>query len=158
MKKLCFLLLLLLTLTACQSVPQEETTTAPTVTETVPPTLGQTGKCRVAYRGSVSAVKYVTSPDQLPDVEDLQEYDAEWFRDHALILVTETVPSGSIQVAIESVSIDGDTATVTLSHTMEGDAGTMDMAAWLLWAEVEPNLTCTWTIANPALKTETITD
>lgn len=158
MKKLFVLLLLLLSLTACQSAVPEETTTVPTVTETTPSAPLRTGACRVAYRGSVSSVKYVTAPDQLPQLEELKEYDAQWFEDHALILVTETVPSGSIRIDIESVTIDGDTATVTLSHTMEGDAGTMDMAAWLLWAEVPPGLNCTWTITNPALKTEIITD
>ena len=113
----------------------------------------KTGRVRVAYTGNASSVRYVTRVEELPDNEALNGYDAAYFEDHALVLVVETVSSGSAQVDI--ASIEG--GVVTLSHKMPGGEGTTDMATWLLWAEVEPGLDWTWSVANPALKSDALT-
>lgn len=113
--------------------------------------LGNTGCVRVAYNGNVSSVRYITAADQLPDNEALKAYDDAYFAEKALIVVYETTGSGSVEVGIASVK-DG---AVTLSHDMPGDAGTADMATWLLWAEVDAGLDYTWTVANPAVKPDT---
>lgn len=110
--------------------------------------LGNTGRVRVAYTGSTSYVRYITAVEQLPDNEALKAYDAAYFETKALLVVVETVGSGSVQVGIESV----ENGVVTLSHEMSGDAGTADMATWLLWAEVEAGLDYTWSVANPAVE------
>lgn len=121
-----------------------------------PVSIGGTGKVRIDYTGSPSIVRYVTSPAELPDCEALADYDEAWFQDHALVLVTETVGSGSVKVEIASITLAEGAASVELSHEMSGDAGTADIAAWLLWAEVAPGLEeLTWTVANPALSSET---
>ena len=113
------------------------------------------GKLRITYTVNRNSAVYVTSADQLPDYEELAQYDDAFFAEHALVLVTETVNSGSVDVGILSININGSTASVTLAHDApEGDA-TADMATWLLWAVVEPGLDCQWTVANPALESET---
>ena len=114
--------------------------------------LGESGKARITYTENRSSVSYITSASMLPDQDELKKYDDAYFKDHALVLVTETVTSGSIKVGIESVTVDGDQAVVTLSREMSGDFGTTDMATWLIWVEVETGLDCQWTVANPALK------
>lgn len=154
---------LALALTACGSADSGETTLPsapiPTATDTnAAPTVGETGRARLAYTGNTSSVRYVTSPDHLPDVEGLEGYDEAYFQNKALLLVTESVPSGSMVVDIESIIIDDGTAVITLSHQMQGDAGTTDMATWLVWAEVDAGMNYTWTIANPMLKTEAVTE
>ena len=108
---------------------------------------------RILYTGNRSGVTYVTDPSQLPKDEAFAGYDAEFFRSHALILVTDTVGSGSVRVSIRDITIRGNTASVTLSRTMAGNMGTADMATWRIWAEVEPGLRCSWTVANPAFRT-----
>lgn len=113
------------------------------------------GKMRLTYTGNRSGVVYVTAASQLPNYSELAGYDDAYFEDHALVLVTETVSSGSVDVGIAAVHVDGQTATVTLYHEAPepGRSNTTDMATWLLWAEVEPGLEgCAWTVANPALK------
>lgn len=112
--------------------------------------LDRTGRERVSYTGNVSSVVYVTNAAHLPDYEALQGYDEAYFADRALLVVLETVNSGSVTVDIESV----ENGVVTLSHAMSGDAGTADMATWLLWTEVEQGLDCTWSVANPALESD----
>ena len=109
--------------------------------------LGETGCVRITYTNNVSNVRYVTKVEELPDYEALAKYDAAYFENKALLVILETTASGSVQVGIESIA-DG---TVTLSHEMSGDAGTTDMATWLLWAEVDQGLEGNWKVANPAL-------
>ena len=122
-----------------------------------PVTINGTGKARIDYTGSRSEVRYVTSAEALPDCEGLADYDGAWFQDHALVLVTETVNSGSVEVEIAAITLENGTASVELSHGMSGDYGTNDMATWLLWAEVEPGLEgLTWTVANPALSPDSV--
>ena len=108
---------------------------------------------RIPYAGNRSGVTYVTDPAQLPQDEAFAGYDAEFFRSHALILVTDTVGSGSVRVSIRDITIRGNTASVTLSRTMAGNMGTADMATWRIWAEVEPGLQYSWSVANPACRT-----
>lgn len=110
------------------------------------------GTQRIGYSGIVSSVVYVTSPAQLPQNEAFSKYDEAFFREHALVLVTDTVGSGSVRVGIERILISGNTAHVKVSREMPGDVGTADMATWLIWAEVDAGLTCQWSVLNPAYR------
>lgn len=178
---LCLILMLSVLLWGCQSAPAvsgdqgtkdntEEVTQAQLdVTEIQDPgvtlpkneqetrgesaAVGRTGCVRVEYTGNVSSVRYITGVDQLPDHEALAAYDAAYFEDKALVLVRETVTSGSVRVGIAAIE-DG---VVTLSHEMSGEMGTADMATWLLWAEVEQGLDWDWSVANPAVEPNTHT-
>ena len=119
---------------------------------------GQVDRLRLTYNGNVSSALYVTSAAQLPDYPELSAYDDAFFKDHALVLVQESVNSGSVEVGIESVSLKADhAAVVTLTHQGpgEGQVGTADMATWLLWTEVDTGLEdYQWTVANPALESQ----
>lgn len=115
--------------------------------------LGATGCVRVSYNGNISSVRYITSVDQLPGNEALKGYDEAYFAEKALVVVYETVGSGSVKVGIESI----DNGVVTISHDLPGDVGTADMATWLLWAEVDAGLDYTWSVANPAVEPNTST-
>lgn len=130
--------------------------TLPKVTDTLqdgtPVDIQNTGKLRITYTGDISAVRYITSVEELPKNEAFARYDEAYFQTHALVLVTETVGSGSVQVEIEAIHVDGEAASVTLSHQMPGQAGTTDMATWLLWAEVESGMNYRWSVANSAVK------
>lgn len=115
------------------------------------------GKVRITYTGNRSSVVYITSVDQLPDELDGEGYDEAYFEEHALILVTETVSSGSVDVGILSVAYSGDTALVTLYHEVpDGAMTTDDMATWLIWAEAEPDLDYQWLVENPALESDAV--
>ena len=102
---------------------------------------GQVNRLRLTYSGP-----------------ELSAYDDAFFKDHALVLVQESVSSGSVEVGIESVSLKADhAAVVTLTHQGpgEGQVGTADMATWLLWTEVDTGLEdYQWTVANPALESQ----
>lgn len=117
-----------------------------------------TGKIRIPYTGKRSSVIYVTSASSLPDYEELEIYDDAYFQEHALLLVTETVNSGSIDVGIQSVDVEGSSAILTLYHNkpFRSSAITEDMATWLLWLEVESGLDYQWKIANPALRNDAV--
>lgn len=117
------------------------------------------GKLRITYNGNESSVRYVTSVDQLPTYEELQKYDEDYFQDHALVVVTESVSSGSVDVEIDSIRYTDTVNQVVLYHSAPGDdaAGTGDMATWLLWAEVDADLEGTWTVSNPALPSDAVT-
>ena len=119
--------------------------------------MANTGKLRIGYTDGRSSVQYITSADALPEYEALAKYDEEFFREHALVLVTETLGSGSIQVDISAITVLGNTATVHLSRYQPGDVGTADMATWLLWAEVDRDLPYQWTVKNPAYPSNTET-
>lgn len=114
--------------------------------------IDDTGKVRIDYTVNRSSVQYITSASMLPDYEELKGYDDAYFQDHALVLVIETVSSGSAKVGIDSIFVDGVNASVVLSHEMPDGMGTADMATWLLWAEVETGLECEWSVANPAIQ------
>lgn len=115
---------------------------------------GDTGRLRIAYTVNLSSVRYITSAADLPGYEEFAQYDDAWFQNHALVLVTETVGSGSVELGINAIHVEGGMATVTLSHEMKGQAGTADMATWLLWTEVETGLDYQWTVANPAIPSQ----
>lgn len=104
---------------------------------------------RIGYSGLRSNVVYVTSTAQLPKLEVFAKYDAEFFREHALVLVTDTVGSGSVRVGIERITVSGNTAYVTVSRNLPGEVGTSDMATWYIWAEVETGLSLQWKVTNP---------
>lgn len=175
MKKIiCILTALMLLLTGCQTVGGETTpaeTTAPPAEATTPvgettvptlpmnPVIGATepgdsiafsnpGKMRIVYTGPRSSVQYVTSVAQLPAEEWFQDYDEEFFKTKALLIVVETVNSGSVQLEIESIRVSGDTASVEVKRTMSGDVGTTDMATWMLWVEVSNELDYNWVLPN----------
>lgn len=124
---------------------------------TIPPELQTSveiqkqGKVQVSYTINLSSVKYITSASALPDHEVLADYDDAWFADHALVLVYETVSSGSVDVSIASIQISDSAASVILSHTPAG-TGTTVMTTWLLWAEVDAGLSYDWSVSNPALE------
>ncbi len=112
------------------------------------------GSKRITYTGNQNAIAYITSPDQLPTVsaEELKKYDADFFRTKALVLIKETVGSGSTRISIQSIKQKDRTVCVTLLHESP-EVGTADMATWLLWAEVDLGMEdCQWVLANPALK------
>lgn len=115
-----------------------------------------TGKVRIPYTGNRSSIVYVTSASSLPDYEGLESYDDTYFQEHALVLIVETVNSGSIDVGIFSVDMDDSTATVTLYHSNPSGMGTADMATWLIWMEVDSGLDYQWSVANPALKSDAV--
>lgn len=166
---LAWLLVLCLCLTACteKTAAGDSTPTAgsaapsiPTVTKgpsrldkSVDFELG--GKIRVHYTVNMSAARYIDSPEKLPDYAELKQYNADWFRDHALLLVYETVRSSSLQVGIESILLEDGQARIKLSHTPGDTVGTTVPTTWLLWAEVDAGMNCTWNVENPAEKSET---
>ena len=114
------------------------------------------GKERITYERNESAVRYVTSADQLPDWEALETYDDAYFETHALILVTQSVSSGSVDVSIKAIQKTETGYGVVLSYgdSRKDQVGTNDMATWLLWAETEQGQDGTWEIVNPALTPE----
>lgn len=134
---------------------QTESSSVPPEDNTVTPDgflqLGDSGKARLPYDGNRSGVIYVTSASQLPDLKEMAGYDDAYFEDHGLVLVTETVKSGSVQVGINSITVKDGVASVELSRQSQGDFSTTDMATWLVWAEVDGNLNCCWEVANPAV-------
>ena len=99
---------------------------------------------RIRYNGAVSTVKYITSVDQLPDYDVFKQYDAAFFQDKALVLVTQSTGSGSIRLEIDSLSVEDGEVKVKLKQTAGGDVSTSDMAAWLLWVEVSAGLELEW--------------
>ena len=179
-KMICAILALMLLLTGCQAAVTETTppteTNLPTeIQEMIFPTLPESGfhsdpvlgtlegeelpfenagKVRLTYEGNRSYVLYVTSVEQLPAGGSWTGYDESYFETKALLIVVETLNSGSVQVDLESILVDGDTASVHIKRTMAGEVGTADMATWMLWAEVEAGLELNWTLANASLLPE----
>ncbi len=176
MKKIvCLILALLCLLTGCRSAgpvsddpavqPSGSETTLPAntdsseTTEATQPardsvTMGQTGKLRLTYTGNRSGVRYITDPSQLPDYPELAGYDAAYFQEHGLLLVTETVASSSVNVEIQSIVVENGIALVTLDHQIPSGQSTADMTTWLLWVEVDAGLDLSWSITNPAFPPE----
>lgn len=113
------------------------------------------GSFRLTYDGNQSSVVYVTKAKQLENyiqqgAEELSRYDDAYFAKKALVLVVDTVKSGSVKVQIESITVTGEEALVTLSRRSP-QYGTNDMATWLLWCEAEQGLSqLAWSVTNPA--------
>ena len=177
-KMICAILAMMLMLTGCQAAVGETTPptqTAPVPVEgTLPqentfPTLPESGfrpnpgiggqegeslpfenagKVRLKYEGNRSYIRYVTSVEQLPKEGSWNGYDAAYFQTKALLIVVETLSSGTVQVDLESILVDGNTASINIKRTMAGEVGTTDMATWMLWAEVEKGLEYEWTLLN----------
>ncbi len=166
-KMVAWILILCLCLGACTAEnPAGEGGSKPSATvsdQTVPtpPTrgpldLGKTvkfelgGKLQVNHTVNISSARYIDGPDKLPVREELQKYDEAWFRDHALVLIYETVGNSSMDVGIESILLEEGEAQITLSHKPGKNPGTTRMTTWLIWVEVEQGLDYTWTVLNPA--------
>lgn len=179
-KMLCMLMALCLLLAGCQAAEQTDPQTESTVPSTAPVgestnaaeevteevtqpelsiettgpaedvALGETGKIRIEYTGNRSGVQYITDASNVPDYEELAGYDEAYFEEHALLVVIDTVTSGSMQVEIGGIQVQDGIASVTVDRKLSGDVGTTDMATWLLWAEVERGLEYEWTIVNTA--------
>lgn len=113
------------------------------------------GSFRLTYDGNRSSVVYVTKAEQLENyiqqgAEELAQYDDAYFAKKALVLVVETVKSGSVKVQIESITMTEAEALVTLSRQAP-QYGTDDMATWLLWCEAKQGLSqLAWSVTNPA--------
>ncbi len=177
-KMICAILALMLVLTGCQATGGETTapvettlaltegtqpqeTTFPTLPEigiATGPVLGglegdqlafeNAGKARLQYQGNRSYVRYVTSVEDLPPECSWEGYDEAYFQTKALLIVVETLNSGSVQVELEAIRVEGDTASVHIKRTVAGEVGTTDMATWMFWAEVDKDLNYKWSLAN----------
>ena len=115
------------------------------------------GKMRITYTGNKNYVQYITSSASLDNygLDVLKQYDDAFFEKKALVLVCETVTSGSIRVSIDQILQQDTGMTVVLSREMPGDAGTADMATWLIWAEVDAGWDeYSWILHNPMLQSE----
>lgn len=139
----------------------------PTTTNTTHPSLGDEthgkpdigidvnfkllGSVALNHTVNISQAKYITSASQLPKNEELSKYDDQWFQDHALLVIHESVSSGNVKVDVEKIKLDGTTANITLEHTPNGALGSGIKVTWLLWLEVEKGLSYTWQVANPAM-------
>ena len=116
------------------------------------------GKTRITYTHNQNYVRYITSPAALDHygIDALKQYDETFFEKKALVLVCETVTSGSLQVSIDQILQQDSQMTVVLSREMPGEVGTTDMATWLIWAEVDAVWDgYSWVLHNPMLKPET---
>lgn len=135
-----------------ETTPWEPTTPATTVPAQIGDdlTLNATGSARHNYTTAVSFVRYITSADQLPQNEALAAYDDSYFETGALVLVADTVNSGSVTVSIEQITVTDGEAHVVLAHEASGDMGIPAMTSWLAWAEVAPGLELTWILDNPS--------
>ncbi len=110
------------------------------------------GTQNVKHSLDISQAKYITSVDDLPSYDALAEYDEAWFREHALLVILETVPGGKITIDIDSIKLDGSRADITLARGYDGKLSTTTNVVWLVWAEVERDLHYTWNITNPTLE------
>lgn len=114
-------------------------------------------KTRITYTHNQNYVQYITSATALDryGMDVFKQYDETFFEKKALVLVCETVTSGSLQVSIDQIVQQDSQITVVLSRELPGDAGTSDMATWLIWAEVDAGRNgYTWVLHNPMLKSE----
>jgi hypothetical protein len=173
-KMICVILALMFLLAGCRasggetmpaSVPTEENqlqlSTVPTLPEgelNPGPVMGgltgdelpfsNAGKVRLGYEGNRSYVRYVTSVDQLPAEGSWTGYDESYFETKALLIVVETLGSGSVELELEAIRVSDGKASIVIGRTMSGEVGTADMATWMLWAEVDKGLEYEWTLAN----------
>jgi len=154
MRKCIAVLLTLILLCGCagaEDMPQS--TAAPTTplqsqlpleapSETGEIAFSDPGQCRIAYTGQIPWVRYITSRDQLPEQEMLKDYDEDFFRENALVVLCVTLNSGSIRPRIGQILYRDGRAEVIVIREAEGDVMTQDLAAWLLWARVDRDLSC----------------
>lgn len=163
---LCLILCVPL-LAGCRAAGTGQAESAPTQTETYETPSVTDGavafenfdKLRIVYTGVQSSVRYITSVGELPEALRDKGFDDAFFAQNALVVVTETVGSGSVQVEFDSITKQADTVTVLLSHKApDGASVTQDMATWLLWAKVPAGLDpYDWVLGNPALPPTNVT-
>lgn len=106
------------------------------------------GMVRIPYSGSYNSIRYITDASQLPNQKELAEYDDAYFRQKALVLIVQTVSSGSLRLTVQSIDVEDGVAAVSLSKHFPGADGTCDMATWLLWIEVDADLDYQWILAG----------
>ena len=168
-KYICMILALMLVLTGCQSANGATTPSTGEIAQATIPALTEgtldggiaierpegvdlpfenAGKVRLNYEGSRSYILYVTSVEELPKEGSWTGYDEAYFQTKALLIVVETLGSGSVQLELESIRVHENTASISIKRPMEGDVATTDMATWMLWAEVDKGLDYEWTLAN----------
>ena len=68
--------------------------------------------------------------------EAVSEYDDSFFAEHSLILAYVTAGSGSLRFDIRDVCRDDSSLCLNVVQTNHPEAGTADMAGWLVMAEV----------------------
>ena len=66
---------------------------------------------------------------------DVSAYTGDFFTDKALLLLYFSLPSGSIRITVDTLTVDGDTLTVHYTRTHPA-ALTADMAYWCVLVEV----------------------
>lgn len=155
MKRWIALLLAALLLCGCETPGPPETVPSEAMPRETMPDMDipfrDSGKVRIPYTGGENWIRYVTSAEQLPEQEDLACYDAAFFRDNALVVLCVRFSSGSIEPAIGAITVRDNQATVTVERMApEGDL-TDDMAAWLLWARVDRDLSCSFRLEDSFL-------
>lgn len=115
------------------------------------------GNINLTHSVNVSYAVYVTRAEDVPNYAQFSEFDEAWFENHALLLIYESVASRNVQVSVESILKDGETARITLAHETDASAGAALKVTKLVWLEVEQGLQFSWIIENPALPSE-VTD
>lgn len=116
------------------------------------------GCINLSHSVNISYAVYVTRAENVPEYAQLAEYDEAWFEEHALVLIYESVASRNVQVSVESILKDGNTARITLAHETDSSAGSAVKVTKLLWLEVEKGLEMHWTVENPALPSEVVSE
>lgn len=67
---------------------------------------------------------------------DFSSYTETYFKEKSLLLITQSVKSGSISVSVDTVTQDKGQLNVTLSYNSPQTL-TWDMTTWLLWVEID---------------------
>lgn len=86
---------------------------------------------------------------QYDEVEPFDEtekrYNAAFFEENALLLVYLTAGSGSYRYGVDSLYTDSDNVVVHIKQVNEVEAGTCDMAGWLICISIPKDIikTCT---------------
>lgn len=112
-------------------------------------------KTKLTYdlnRSEATIIQNVSDLNAYKNIGAFDKYDAAFFENSSLLLITQTTRSGSIGVSVDSISTDGQTLKIKLAYDVP-DIGTADMATWLIWVEIDNaynGYTCE--IINPAVK------
>ena len=65
-----------------------------------------------------------------------EQYNKEYFLHHVLIFCSRAEGSGSISHSLKDISVDGNTAIITITREVPM-IGTCDMASWILVVETD---------------------
>lgn len=109
--------------------------------------VGSTLCNRVTWSESIrNSAQLISSPEELSNLlhrynlesteEPFSAFDAAWFETFTLVAVTLTENSGSVTHQVRDLSYEDGVLSVSISRTVP-DAGTCDMAAWLLLIETD---------------------